>query len=219
MHRIVKIFTIIVALISFYSTSGAVTPGNISGFVYDKRNGEAMISANIYLKGTNIGASTNTSGFYSIPKVPFGKYTLVCQYIGYETFSQDVSVQANKEVKIDIFLVEEALLTEEIVVSADSIRTVQRLYNKPISEIRLDPKQINRIPQVAEADLLRSLQTLPGIMPISGLREPRGRTVCPSPKKKPSTSTPSGSRYSGLIQTLRGKMRRARRWSRCPASF
>ena len=150
-----------------FSTSGAVTPGNISGFVYDKRNGEAMIGANIYIKGTMIGASTNTSGFFSIPKVPFGKYTLVCQYIGYETFSQDMSVQANKENKIDIFLVESALLTEEIVVSADSIRTVQRLYNKPISEIRLDPKQINRIPQVAEADLLRSLQSLPGIMPIS----------------------------------------------------
>ncbi|OGC09806.1 hypothetical protein A2V82_02840 [candidate division KSB1 bacterium RBG_16_48_16] len=64
-------------------------------------------------------------------------------------------------------LEQETIETREIVISADSVRTAQRLYNKPISDILLDPRQINQVPQFVETDLLRSLQTLPGILPIS----------------------------------------------------
>jgi len=52
-------------------------------------------------------------------------------------------------------------------VVADSERTVERLYKKPISTVQLSPLQIKKVPQVAEADLLRTLQTLPGIVPLS----------------------------------------------------
>ena len=47
------------------------------------------------------------------------------------------------------------------------MRTSQKLYRKPISEVRLSKAQINAVPQVAEADLLRTLQNLPGVLPLS----------------------------------------------------
>lgn len=47
------------------------------------------------------------------------------------------------------------------------METVEKLFKKPISEIRLSHRQVSQIPQIAEADLLRSLQTLPGILPLS----------------------------------------------------
>ena len=50
---------------------------------------------------------------------------------------------------------------------ADSARTADKLFSKAISSVNLAPRQINQMPQVAEADLLRSLQSLPGILPLS----------------------------------------------------
>ncbi|MBK7867242.1 MAG: TonB-dependent receptor plug domain-containing protein [Ignavibacteriales bacterium] len=41
------------------------------------------------------------------------------------------------------------------------------MYGKGVSELELSPDQINRIPKVVEADLLRALQTLPGITAVS----------------------------------------------------
>jgi hypothetical protein len=64
----------------------------ISGFVYDAANGEALIGANVYLDKTRIGASTNNSGYYVIPRIPAGAYTLIVQHIGYRTYQQHISL-------------------------------------------------------------------------------------------------------------------------------
>ncbi len=141
--------------------------GSLSGFVYDASDGEALINATVLLQGTQIGGLSNASGYYVVPEIPVGDYILVCSYIGYETFTRGVRVAADKNEKIDISLAVEAVTAAEMVVRADSMRTSQMLFEKPISGIRLSARQVKAIPQVAEADLLRSLQTLPGIQPLS----------------------------------------------------
>ena len=141
--------------------------GSLSGFVYDASDGEALINATVLLQGTQIGGLSNTSGYYVVPEIPVGDYILVCSYIGYETFTRGVRVTADKNEKIDISLAVEAVTAAEMVVRADSMRTSQMLFEKPISGIRLSAHQVKAIPQVAEADLLRSLQTLPGVQPLS----------------------------------------------------
>ena len=141
--------------------------GTISGFVYDKANGEALPGANVFIENTYLGSSSNQSGYYVIPKVPVGDYSIICDYMGYKTFKQKIQIKANTNAELRIELLEEVILTEAVVVSAESVRTVMRMYNRPISEVQLSAQQIRQIPQIAEADLLRSLQTLPGILPVS----------------------------------------------------
>jgi hypothetical protein len=141
--------------------------GTINGFIYDITNGETLIGANVYLDELMIGSSTNLSGYYVIPDIPEGEYTLICDYIGYETHSQRIKIERGKERRINILMSEELLVTETIVVEAESIRTVERLFNQPISKVELSPIEIKKVPQIAETDLLRSLQTLPGIVPVS----------------------------------------------------
>jgi len=140
---------------------------SISGFVYDKTNGEGLIGANVYLENEPVGSSTNLSGYYVIPRLDAGNYKVVCEYMGYKTYLKNVKLYANKEFKLNINLLPDLIQTETIVISADSISTVERLYRKPISVVQLSAKQLQSVPQIAEADLLRSLQTLPGIMPMS----------------------------------------------------
>jgi hypothetical protein len=52
-------------------------------------------------------------------------------------------------------------------ITGDSSRVIEKLFVKPISKIELSAKQINNIPRIIEADLLRALFTLPGIQPLS----------------------------------------------------
>jgi hypothetical protein len=138
----------------------------LSGFVYDSADGEALIGANIYFENTIIGATTNLSGYYVIPNVPIGDQYLICDYMGYQKFRKQLTITSGVDIKQNIVLSEDLLETEVIVVTADSQRTIEKLYDKPISTILLSPRQIQSVPQVAEADLLRTLQTLPGVVPI-----------------------------------------------------
>ena len=158
---------LILLLVTSISFSQPMSRGSVSGFVYDVKTGERLIGANVFLKDTNIGSSTNQGGYYSIPKIPAGEYTLICQYIGYKVFSQPIKINPNARIKIDINLAPTVLETTGVLVVADSVRTSVKLFQKPISKINLSPRQIERMPQVAEADLLRSLQSLPGIVSIS----------------------------------------------------
>jgi len=141
--------------------------GTISGFVHDAANGESLIGANVFLQGTQRGSSTNAHGYFVITNLPAGKYTLVCRYIGYRVFSRELAVGPGENVRLNISLQEQPIQAQELVIVADSARTAQQLFQRPISDIELAPREINQIPQIAESDLLRSLQTLPGIVPVS----------------------------------------------------
>jgi len=166
MKNIISIFVFQMVLIStIYSQTNAT--GTINGFIYDEANLETLIGANVYLKENFLGSSTNLSGYFVIPDVPVGEYILICEYIGYEAKSQKITVKSNKEQRLHIKLSESALVAEMIVVEAESIRTSEKLFRQPISKVELSAMEIKRIPQVAETDLLRSLQTLPGILPLS----------------------------------------------------
>jgi hypothetical protein len=138
--------------------------GRISGFVFDEASIEGLIGVNVYLKDTSYGTTTNHNGYFVITDIPPGNYTLLAQYLGYEQYSRELTITANTDL-VERILIKEALLEAEgIQVVADSLPTMEQLYNKPVSRITLRPQQINNLPQIAEADLLRTLQTLPGIL-------------------------------------------------------
>jgi len=144
-----------------------VGTGTISGFVYDASNGEALIGANVYLEGTVIGSSTNQSGYYVIPRVPVGTYFLLVHYIGYSQFKHEVTVTIGTPVSLDARLEVENIELEGVVVTGDAAPTIEKMFEAPVSKLELSGEQIRRVPQVAEADLLRALQTLPGVLPLS----------------------------------------------------
>ena len=139
----------------------------LSGFVYDADNGEALIGSNVHLKEIQAGTTTNLNGYYALPRVPAGTYTLVSTYIGYEPHLQAIVLAPQEDTSIDIVLRIRAQQMAEVVIVADPLGADTGLYERQISKLELSSAQIGQIPQVIEADLLRSLQTLPGIVPVS----------------------------------------------------
>ena len=60
-------------LLLFFSTlSYAQQRGSLSGKVIDKTTGEPLVNAEVIIKETGKGTTTNEKGFYSLPSLPKG---------------------------------------------------------------------------------------------------------------------------------------------------
>ncbi|MGB3341989.1 MAG: carboxypeptidase-like regulatory domain-containing protein, partial [bacterium] len=94
--------------------------GRISGRVTDEETGEALIGADVYLQGTELGAATDVSGKYAILYVPVGTYQVVAAYVGYNEFTYTrVVVNADQTTVLNFNLPSTILMYEEITSIAD----------------------------------------------------------------------------------------------------
>lgn len=59
--------------------------GKIKGHITDKETGEAVIGASVQVASTDMGSLTDPSGWYTIPHVPPGTYTLRITAVEYNT--------------------------------------------------------------------------------------------------------------------------------------
>ncbi|MBI2418144.1 MAG: TonB-dependent receptor [Ignavibacteriales bacterium] len=139
----------------------------VSGFVYDHSNGEALIGATIFIPGENAGSSSNNSGYFVINNISPGKHTLKVSYMGYKTISIEVDTKKESQSPMSIQLEPSDLRVNEVIISGEKEDFASKLYNKPVSKFSMSSREINSIPKVIEADLLRALQTMPGITALS----------------------------------------------------
>jgi CarboxypepD_reg-like domain/TonB dependent receptor/TonB-dependent Receptor Plug Domain len=129
----------------------------ISGYVKEDATGEAIIGAAVTLRQPISGTTTNTYGFYSIT-ADTGTYTLQVQYVGYETYSQQVKLDKNQT--IDIRLKTKSL--KEVVITDQ--KADANVQDGQMSTVRLDMKQVKQIPAfMGEVDILKTIQLTPGV--------------------------------------------------------
>jgi hypothetical protein len=79
-------------------------------------NGNALQFANIALKNSNQGTTTNEEGDYVL-KLNSGKYELVFQYVGFKSKTMEVTIE-KEDLIVDVSLESENLLLKEINVFA-----------------------------------------------------------------------------------------------------
>lgn len=137
--------------------------GSIHGYVTDAETGETLISANVGIAGTRKGASTNTSGYYSITDLDPGTVTVVATYIGYRRFEREVDVDTAGALRLDIALQPVGLSLGELVVESEA----EEEELKNIGTVQVKTQLINRVPSVFESDVFRALQLLPGVKAAS----------------------------------------------------
>ncbi len=136
--------------------------GTIRGFIYEEESGEPVILTNVYLQGTTIGSSTDVNGFFQITNIPFGEYTLMVTYLGYDTLAQQVSVQSASIQSKKLYLKKASVEISTFEVSAEK---QERQTNVTMSVTKATPKDIKQIPSVGgTADLAQYIQVLPGVI-------------------------------------------------------
>lgn len=86
-------------LVLSHNTLKAAAQDSVRGIVRDKTTHEPLPGANVYIKGTTIGVSTNAKGGYSL-EVTSLTDTLMISYIGYE--QEAVPIRGRRLIDIDL---------------------------------------------------------------------------------------------------------------------
>jgi len=136
----------------------------VYGFITDEKSGEALIGANVFIQETGVGMATDFNGYYVLQGIPNGRYTIMVSYVGYQVFRKTIELDPSESLKLDIQLLEELLELNEVDVTAEKI---QRKYNIQPSKINLSPRMMKSAPALAEPDLFRTIQALPGVLTTS----------------------------------------------------
>ena len=135
--------------------------GMISGYIYDETSRESLIGANVYLNGTSMGTATDGDGYFVIQKVPADDYELIVSYLGFEQVKKQINLKADQSFTIDFELSPSVVELNSIEVSAEKL---ERKVNMQMSRTNLNVRQLKSVPQLGEADLFRTLQSLPGVL-------------------------------------------------------
>ncbi len=109
-----QIFPFLLALLFSATVFGQT--GSISGVIKDKSTGETMPGANVLVKGTLIGTSTDFDGNFVINDVPAGKVEVEASFVGFLPSSKMVTVVAGQDTKVNFDLDVDAVILEETVV-------------------------------------------------------------------------------------------------------
>lgn len=157
LKKVILFFTVVLLGASLYAQTGT-----IRGFIYNEKTGEPIIFTNVYLKGTTIGAATDVNGFYSISKIPVGKYTLMVTSLGFDTIQTSVDVKKNDIINKKLFLKESSISLKTFNVSAEKKDAKTQVK---MSVAKVTPKEIKNIPSIGgDPDLAQYLQVLPGVV-------------------------------------------------------
>lgn len=151
----------LVLLLFVALSSLAIAQNTIKGFVYDNDSGEPIPFANVVLKGTNYGVATDINGFFSINKIPDGKYTLTLRYVGFEEYAEEITLSGKQVVSRKINLKVASQQLKEVKIKGNR---EERKIETTVSVEKISPKQIQQMPSIGgQADLAQYLQVLPGV--------------------------------------------------------
>ncbi|MCF7814937.1 MAG: TonB-dependent receptor, partial [Candidatus Cloacimonetes bacterium] len=160
-----KKILIILMLLKFVSSLFSAT---VSGFVLDKSNGERIAYTSVIINGTNQGALTNKEGYFVINNVPTGKIEFFITNTAYKP--QRVIKMIENDADEIFFRVElEKALIKVEGISVNSGKANREINTREIvvSNVLRTTKDLTDIPQIADSDVFRAIQVLPGVTALS----------------------------------------------------
>ncbi|SVA16990.1 uncharacterized protein METZ01_LOCUS69844, partial [marine metagenome] len=131
----------------------------ISGTVKDATTGEPLPYTNIMVLNTDFGTASDINGYYIIPTIPTGEFTIQFMMIGFATLGEKIKI-SNENIRVDVELNPKVIDVNEITVSAERMRFEKKV---DISRVNISNRDIRRAPAFVEADLFRTLQLLPSV--------------------------------------------------------
>ncbi len=149
---------VIILLISLFLTNSLFAQVTIKGTVTSEKD-EPIIGANLFLKDTYDGTSTDETGQFEFVTYETGEQVIIVTYIGYEPFEETINIQ-NETIEIKAQIREEANELNTVTITAGAFEAS-------------DEKKIvilNSLDIVttagATADIAGALNTLPGTQAV-----------------------------------------------------
>jgi TonB-dependent receptor len=160
----------IVTLLLFSVIGFSQTKGTINGTITDKEaNNFPLAFANVVIKGTNIGVTSDENGNYTI-NVEAGIYTIQFSFLGYETVEEKIEVKAGEILVINKSLGSGGYKLEDVVVQTTRRRNTE-------SAIVMEMKEAKQVVNAISAEQMKkgtdnnaaeAMQRVPGVTIVDG---------------------------------------------------
>ncbi len=89
---------------------------SLGGQIIEKATNEPLEQVSVYFPDLEKGGITTVNGEYKLNNLPLGTYKLVASYIGFQTFSQNITIKPGENT-LDIALAPSAIEMDEVIVS------------------------------------------------------------------------------------------------------
>ena len=148
-------------LLVFLSTNLWAQEGTVRGFIKSSDDGNAIPFVRVEVVELKVGANTDFNGFYSIPKLPVGTYTLKASNVEYVTFEEKINITNGNILSLNIEMEKGKVLGEVEVNAAEK----EKKTEVQTSVIKISQKDILRVPTTGgDADIATYFQTVPGVV-------------------------------------------------------
>ncbi len=140
----------------------------LSGKITDKKTGEVLIGATVFIPDLKTGSVTNEEGMYKIKNLPKGKFLVQIKYLGYATTSE--LIVFSESVVLDLAMLPSTIEAQEIVITGSAISSDNS--KSSVSIVSIDKKDLII---AGSTNIINTLTSIPGISEIttgSGVSKP-----------------------------------------------
>ncbi|HEX7573908.1 MAG TPA: TonB-dependent receptor [Bacteroidota bacterium] len=145
--------------------------GTIKGTVYDRTTKDKLPGANIVVKGTSVGTTTNLDGAFTVRNAPAGDQTIVVSYIGYVSTSTVLKIGDGETVTRDFNLSPTMIEGSEIVVTAQSQGQLQAINQQISSNKIVSIVSEAKIQELPDFNAAAAIGRLPGVSTLQSSGE------------------------------------------------
>lgn len=182
-------FLFIFSIIIFHASAQNV----LSGKITDKKTGETLPAAEIYIPDLKTGTISDANGNYKIGNLPQSKVLVKVNLFGYKTIieSVDLSSTATKD-----FSLEESIQEKnEVVITGTSHST--EIKKNPVPIVAIDQQYLS---QNASTNIIEAMSKVPGVSALS---------------TGPNVSKPSirGLGYNRVLTLFDGVRQEGQQWA------
>ena len=149
----------------------AAGSGTLKGKVLDKANGEALIGANVIIQNTSLGVAADVDGNFEIKYVPVGNWKVKVSCIGYVPIIREVTIVENETAEQEFRLTAQAIVGEEVVVTAQARGQVQAINQQLASDKISSVVSEARIQELPDFNAASAIGRLPGVSTLKSSGE------------------------------------------------
>lgn len=151
----ISTFLSILVLFSSIAFSQGTLKGKVTGL-----KGDAIIGANVFLKGTTLGAATDFDGNYLIKSIPEGSYTLTVSAVSFKTQEFSITISGGIELEQNATLQEDILQMDGVVITGTAGGTGIKKKDASFSITTISPRDMELLSPPSTA---AALDLVPGV--------------------------------------------------------
>ena len=160
MQNIYKLITLFFFIFTAFISAQT---GKLAGVVIDGEFNDSMAFANILIKGTTTGTTSDFDGKYEF-ELEDGTYTIIFSFVGYETKEvSDVIIKAGEVFELDITLNTNSLETITITTSVRKNTEAAILDIQKNSVSLIDGLSAQSIKKTGASNLASAIKSVPGV--------------------------------------------------------